>query len=85
MLEEGNRSVFVLSYGWQTSSQPDPRGVTLQTLFGYLSKVPDAAAFAIFMDFCCIPQQPRSEEEEERFREGLHNMTSLYAVSVSRA
>ena len=85
MLQRGNRSVLVLSYGWQTASQPDPQGVTLQTLFPYISRMPDAALCAIFMDFCCIPQQPRSEEEEQRFQTGLKNMTSLYASITGTA
>ena len=85
LLENGSRSVFVLSYGWQTASQPDPQGVTLRTLVRYLSNTVDVGTCAIFMDFCCIPQHPRSEEEERRFQEGLKNMTSLYASITGTA
>jgi len=83
LLKRGDRSIFVLSYGWLSKTHPDSGGHRFHKVvefFQYLHKcklLPKDAA--LFWDFGSLPQHPRSKEEEHEFKEGLKYMADLYA------
>ena len=75
----GKRQVLVLSYGWLSTKAPDPRGERLALIRRFLATLPDAAECGFFMDQVCMPQLPRTAEEDEVFFRGLFSMVKLYA------
>ena len=76
----GKRKVLVLSYGWHSVQDPDPTGYTDTAVRHYLSTLGEAAReLVLFCDFACLPQPPRTEEEQAIFERGLPAMSSLYA------
>jgi len=79
--------VFVLSYGWLTALHPDPHGLVLLAVLAFLSHGSVAQynplAYGLFWDFASIPQrgsngEPRSDEENKTFKEGLKVMSDFY-------
>ena len=63
----GKRQVLVLSYGWLSANAPDPRGERLALIRRFLATLPDAAECGFFMDHVCLPQLPRTPEEDKVF------------------
>ena len=89
LLDEGSRSVLVLSHCWQTAAHPDPRGLTLRALRAYLRSDPSTHRCGIFVDYCSLPQKDRRGQrtpgEASRFKDGLEVMASLYASLTGTA
>ena len=58
LFERGDRSVFVLSYGWNHCVPPsDPTGVTLSAVRRFLkSEGAKVAQLALLWDHACLPQ-----------------------------
>ena len=79
VFDNGKRQVLVLSYGWLLTTEPDPRGERLALIRRFLATLPDAAECGFFMDQVCLPQSPRTKEEDEVFCKGLGCMGKLYA------
>ena len=79
VFDKGERQVLVLSYGWLLATEPDPRGERLALIRRFLATLPDAAECGFFMDQVCLPQPPRTKEEDEVFCKGLGSMGKLYA------
>ena len=79
VFDKGKRQVLVLSYGWLLATEPDPRGERLALIRRFLATLPDAAECGFFMDQVCLPQPPRTKEEDEVFFKGLGSMGKLYA------
>ena len=52
----GDRRVGVLSYGWFTRANPDPRGERAEIVIAFL-RSPDGKGFeSIVWDFACLPE-----------------------------
>ena len=81
----GKRQVLVLSYGWLSANAPDPRGERLALIRRFLATLPDAAECGFFMDHVCLPQLPRTPEEDKVFYRGLKSMGKLYASVTGTA
>ena len=79
VFDNGKRQVLVLSYGWLLATEPDPRGERLALIRRFLATLPDAAECGFFMDQVCLPQPPRTKEEDKVFFKGLGSMGKLYA------
>ena len=65
--------------GWLTAAQPDPQGCTLRAVRRSLRTLARVSECGLFVDWSCIPQKPRTEDEEVRFKNALSVMLSLYA------
>ena len=76
-------SLFIVSYRWITKSHPDPEGFHLGTLAPVLrsdcKRSDIASRVAVFIDFCCLYQSPRSDDESALFKKGLSSINLLYA------
>ena len=79
VFDNGKRQVLVLSYGWLLATEPDPRGERLALIRRFLATLPDAAECGFFMDQVCLPQPPRTKEEDKVFFKGLGSMGKMYA------
>ena len=79
LFASGQRKVLVLSYGWLSAKEADPYGERLRLLRNYIGSLPDANECGLFIDQVCLPQPPRTKEEDEVFFKGLNQMGSLYA------
>lgn len=68
------RDCFFVSHYWDTTTDPDPQGKTLrlqqQTLAHQAWKY-------IWVDWTCMPQEPRSDTEEHYFTICLHTMSGI--------
>ena len=83
LFEKGTRQVLVLSYGWLSAAHADPSGSRLELLRRFLCNLRDSSECGLFIDQVCLPQPPRTKEEDELFFKGLHQMGSLYASVTS--
>ena len=65
-----------ISHRWGSPEHPDPDGEKLQFLKNYF---PDDCL--IWMDYLCLPQEPRVGKELEEFIEGIKSVPSLVRSS----
>mmetsp|Transcript_51859 Transcript_51859/g.162575 ORF Transcript_51859/g.162575 Transcript_51859/m.162575 type:complete len:397 (+) Transcript_51859:176-1366(+) len=83
--------VLALSYRWLTKEHPDPDGVQLGKVLGFLDEMvlavfrsrEEAATRAeldigILWDYMSLPQHPRSATEQDLFLRGLKAINRLY-------
>jgi len=83
LLGRADRSIIALSHCWLSKAHPDPFGQQLAAVRGYLQQLrergslPDDAA--IFWDYGCLPQSPRTPEDTRIFRTALRVMAYVYA------
>jgi len=83
-LRRSDRSVIVLSHPWRTSHEPDPEGVTLRNVITYLQRQAKRQLLVnmlVFVDYCCLPQAPRTEAQEASFSRACEEMVHLYATT----
>ena len=77
--------IIMVSYAWLTPAHPDPRGDHLRYLAVVLSALLESskAEWGVFWDygslFQHLPQQPRTQSEDELFRAGLSMLGLLYS------
>lgn len=64
-----------IANNWSQGSSKDPASNPRLTA--------DAIDFALFIDYCSLPQKPRSEAEDVTFRHALTHMDILYAHSFT--
>lgn len=74
--------VMAISHRWLSLSEPDPAGAQFQELMELCKRLDlhDCQSFAI--DFCTLPQNPRTHEEEEVFRRDLSEFQKLFGRHV---
>lgn len=75
-----------ISYCWKTEKHPDPKGELLRSylmpMFAKLLASPycyDTQEAGCFLDWCSLPQQPRTLEEQMRFELALEDIDLWYA------
>ena len=78
---------IAVSYPWLDSAHPDPLGFHLSNLKPFLelflqTDVTEGDA-AVFWDFACLPQHPRTEREQVFFQTGLHLVDTLYGFAAA--
>ena len=88
-LERGDRSVFVLSYGWLTRAEPDPYGHRVGALRRFFQRLASSRLLpedaALFWDWCSLPQRPRDAAEDALMKAALGIMADLYASPLGTA
>jgi hypothetical protein len=74
--------VLAVSHRWLSAAEPDPNGVQFRELMQLCDSLElhDCQSFAI--DFCALPQKPRSADEEEVFRRELPGFQRLFGRHV---
>lgn len=65
---------FFVSHFWQTRDDPDPDGTCLRLLQDELRSQPWSY---IWVDWTCIPQDPRTDKEDAYFLRSLQTMPSI--------
>lgn len=65
---------FFVSHFWHTKDDPDPGGKYLRLLQDELR--PDTWSY-IWLDWTCVPQHPRSQNEEAYFLRTLQTMSGI--------
>jgi hypothetical protein len=80
LIQQHNRGMGALSYGWLSWSHPDPEGWRLSAVRQGLRKHPHIGG--LFWDFASLPQSPRTKLEGEVFHRALDIMGDLYASAV---
>ncbi|KAK7941347.1 uncharacterized protein PG986_013734 [Apiospora aurea] len=65
---------FFVSHFWHSSQDPDPGGKYLQLMQHDLEQQPWSF---IWVDWSCVPQHPRSPEEEAYFTRVLQTMSAI--------
>ena len=80
LVERGDRSIGVLTYGWLSPGDPDPDGSRIRVLRRALAGMVIRIE-ALFWDFGSLYQNPRSPKQEEAFVIALKGgaMNQLYA------
>eukprot|EP00929_Paragymnodinium_shiwhaense_P015984 TRINITY_DN124095_c0_g1_i1.p1 TRINITY_DN124095_c0_g1~~TRINITY_DN124095_c0_g1_i1.p1 ORF type:complete len:768 (-),score=178.53 TRINITY_DN124095_c0_g1_i1:249-2552(-) len=86
-LGQPNRAVqcVAVSYHWQSDKHPDPDAQQLKTLAAvlqhwlYFYGGMYSWDLAIFLDFCSLPQAPRTQDEEETYKRARADTAIWYA------
>ena len=69
--------VLIISHRWESKTHPDPKCTKLRKLQDYLtSERPDIEY--IWLDYCCLPQGKKTEQEKEFFNYCLYSVNLLY-------
>lgn len=81
VLSEGFRGKYekkflIISHRWITPSSPDPEAAQLEIIIKYLQENPNIEY--VWYDFWCLPQKPRSIEEDVLFRTTLDKIYMLF-------
>ena len=79
--------IVSVSHCWESMEHPDPWGSQLHTLLKQIDRPRfDGKSWAerydelwVFIDFICLPQYPRTEEEQRHFKRAMGSMHVLYA------
>jgi hypothetical protein len=74
-------SPIALSHGWLGIDEPDPDGSHYQESMTYCEKMQFLDCQTFFIDYCSLPQPPRSVTEEELFQERLLEANRYYRKS----
>ena len=75
-----NRAIIVVSYCWLTPQDSDPEGWHLKLLARLLQLFIAANGdAAVFIDYCCLYQDPRTDEQQRLFDKSLRGLQNLYA------
>jgi hypothetical protein len=72
IVEFYNKRILVASHRWKMMGNPDPQGTTIKEVLCHDKKY-------IFIDYCCLPQWPRTEIENQEFKEYLKIMNIFYS------
>ena len=82
---EDTRFLFAASYRWLEPSHPDKAGHHLRVISRVLQKYGGGKGklAALFWDFPCLPQEPRTTEEDDLFRRGLGFLNILYGHNLT--
>lgn len=86
-MSQGAVIIVAVSYCWLTREHPDPKGRQLSTLGFALNQLLASTPLedaAIFLDWCSLYQQPRSETEEISFIRALQYVHLWYAHQGTR-
>mmetsp|Transcript_9812 Transcript_9812/g.25777 ORF Transcript_9812/g.25777 Transcript_9812/m.25777 type:complete len:643 (-) Transcript_9812:146-2074(-) len=76
--------IIAISHCWLTPSHPDPDGTQLQKLGRFIEAWANTQHgllpnhMAIFLDWCSLPQEPRSLEEQVAFERALRHTPLWY-------
>ncbi|CAE7380814.1 LZTR1 [Symbiodinium sp. CCMP2456] len=89
--DDWDRVILSVSHTWESQQHPDPWGFQLRSLLQFIqARIASCAhlkAIAkqlhshhwVFIDFVCLHQYERSEEEQQFFRKAMSSMHLLYA------
>ncbi|KAF9991792.1 hypothetical protein BGZ79_003976 [Entomortierella chlamydospora] len=68
------RDCFFISHYWRTRSHPDPKGIDMSL---FRDDLRDQQWSYVWIDWACMPQVPRSKEEDHYFRKMLRSIPLL--------
>ena len=71
---------MVISHRWIESKHPDPDNNQFNEIKDFLTNSQEYDS--VFYDFSCMPQFPRSVQEEKQFKEMLNKMNRLYRFNT---
>lgn len=76
--------VVALSYCWETAEHPDPSGEQLRRV-ACAAKLclQECADLAVFVDWCSLWQEPRTEEQQASFGRALDSVDLWYAHQMT--
>ena len=66
-LRGARRHVCMLTHAWRTPTDPDPDGSTFTALQRFLRDPLGAHIVGVFVDFACLHQHPRTNEQDAGF------------------
>lgn len=81
------KKVIVISHPWLSKHHPDPDCRHLKLLVergGGDGRVPLENGWGVFLDYSCLWQAPRKEEEQNEFITSLNDMHTLYAHDYTK-
>ena len=76
LLGDYRQSMLGVSHRWEHPDEPDTKGTQLAALKRYLDGHPEIEH--VWFDFPCMPQRPRSPEDDDEFAEMLSNVNVIY-------
>ena len=76
LLGDYRENMLGTSHRWEHPDEPDTKGKQLAALKRYLDDHPEIEY--VWSDFPCMPQKPRSPEDEDEFAEMLSNVNVIF-------
>ena len=83
LLQDGDREVGALTYGWSSPDHPDPDGHYMRAVIRFLRSPHGAHIVTIFWDQMSLHQWPRDAAQQQSTHFGLH--VALYVCVISPA
>ena len=78
-LRAADRRICFLTHPWRTHVNPDPDGATHAALLRFLRDPLGADIVAVFVDYSCVHQPPRTTEQEASFKAALGVVAFAFA------
>ncbi len=75
LVKDPQGSKFFVSHPWQTKEHPDPQGMHLSLIQQFARRQEQDAFY--WIDYSCLPQKPRSAEDEDLFKRTLPKISSV--------
>ena len=76
LLGEYREEMLGVSHRWEDPKEPDTKGKQLAALKRHLNEHPKIKF--VWFDFPCMPQQPRSPQEDDEFATMLSGVNVIY-------
>ena len=76
LLGDYRENVLGISHRWEHLDEPDTKGTQLAALKRFLDD--HTKIECVWFDFPCMPQKPRSPEDEDEFAEMLSNINVIF-------
>jgi len=76
--------IVALSFGWETDEHPDPTGAQMRRVCCVVKRcLEQCSDVAIFIDWCSLWQQPRTEEQRASFERARQSIDLWYAHQMT--
>ena len=69
---------LTVSHRWEDENDPDPEGVQMIALRDFLLRPENRSIRFVWVDWLCLPQNPRTDEEQAEFDGTLVRVNRLY-------
>ena len=77
------REICCFCYGWLLPTHPDPDGYHLVAVKRYLRSREGAHVQALYWDYACVMQPPRTTEETAAFSDAIQTVADLYSSPLA--
>ena len=83
LVGRARREICCFCYGWLLPTHPDPDGYHLVAVKRYLRSREGGHVQALYWDYACVMQPPRTSEETAAFSDAIQTVADLYSSPLA--